>query len=170
MLPSPETWFVAQTQAHRETRASAELTKQGFEVFLPYYRKQIRHARRVNVVNMPLFPGYIFVRLSTATRWRAVNGTLGVIRIVTCANEPAPVPNGVVEGLMSRCDADGYVPLPARDALKAGDRVRVAGGAFAETLGLFDDVRDGDRVAILIDLLGRKVRVLVDGALVEKAA
>jgi transcriptional antiterminator RfaH len=54
--------------------------------------------------------------------------------------------------------------------MRIGDSVRVVGGSFADTLGLFEEMRDGDRVAILLDLLGRKLRVVIDEALVEKAA
>jgi transcriptional antiterminator RfaH len=83
---------------------------------------------------------------------------------------PAPIAKGIVEGLIARLDSRGYIWLPPRAAIRLGDSVRVLGGSFADALGLFEEMRDGDRVAILLDLLGRKVRVVIDEALVEKAA
>lgn len=170
MSLSPASWYVVQSQANREARAAAELTRQGFEVCLPRYLRRVRHARRTTGVAAALFPGYLFVRLGSAQRWRSINGTIGVVRIVMAGERPAPLPAGIVEGLMQRRDAEGYIPLLTRPTLQAGELVRVTGGALAETLGLFEKVRDADRVAILLNLLGRKVRVLVDEALVEKAA
>lgn len=163
-------WHVVQTQANREMRAAAELLKQGFEVFVPRYAKVIRHARRVSKIDAPLFPGYLFTRFGADARWRSVNGTLGVIRLVTVGERPATLAEGIVEGLMALRDNQGYVPLPPRAALSSGESVRVAGGVFAESLGLFEEARGSDRVAILIELLGRKVRVQIDGVMVEKAA
>jgi transcriptional antiterminator RfaH len=164
------TWHVAQTQSHREELVAAELTKQGFSVFLPKYLKQVRHARRVSNVAAALFPGYLFVGFAPDVRWRAVNGTRGVVRLVMAGESPAPITKDIVEGLIARRDARGYIALPPRAAMRIGDSVRVVGGSFADTLGLFEEMRDGDRVAILLDLLGRKLRVVIDEALVEKAA
>lgn len=163
-------WHVAQAQPHREARAVSELAKQGFEVFLPRYVKQVRHARRVTNIAAALFPGYLFVGFSPQARWRSINGTPGIIRLIMAGEAPAPIERDIVEGLMARRDERGYIPLPPREALQSGEAVRIAGGSFAETLGLFEETRDGERVAILLDLLGRKVRVLMDEALIEKAA
>ena len=52
---------------------------------------------------------------------------------------------------------------------RAGDKVRVLDGAFSSCLGLFDGMAARERVAILLDLLGRKVRVVLDADLVAAA-
>ena len=56
-------WFVAQSHVHAESKAAMHLGRQGFEVYLPRYRKQRRHARRIDVVATPLFPRYPFVSI-----------------------------------------------------------------------------------------------------------
>lgn len=168
---SSEAWHVAQTQPRREARAAEELKNQGFRVFLPRYLRRRRHARQITTAPAPLFPGYLFVAFDAAIhRWRSINGTIGIVRLVTTLDRPALVPHGVVEGLVARCDPSGYIPLRSRPAFTPGEPVRVSGGNFAEALGLFAEVRDHDRIAILIELLGRKVRVLIDDDLVERAA
>ncbi len=163
-------WHVAQTQSFREALVAAELSKQGFSVFLPQYLKRVRHARRVTNVEAALFPGYVFVGFGVDARSRAVNGTRGVVRLIMAGESPAPIAKGIVEGLIARLDSRGYSSLPHRAAIRLGDSVRVLGGSFADALGLFEEMRDGDRVAILLNLLGRKVGVVIDEALVEKAA
>ena len=65
-------WYVVQTQAHAETKACWHLARQGFETYLPRYLKRRRHARRVEMVQAPLFPRYLFVVIDIATqRWRS---------------------------------------------------------------------------------------------------
>jgi transcriptional antiterminator RfaH len=169
--PSPRCWYAVQTQSFAEERASRHLAAQGFEVFLPCYRKQRRHARRIDYVKAPLFPRYLFVAPGSAgSRMHSVNGTIGVVRLVATGDRPVSVARGVVEELMCRRDADGLIPLGRNSALAPGDAVRVTHSAFAMTLGLMEGFSDADRVTILLDLMGRKVRVVLDEALVEKAA
>lgn len=164
-------WYVVQTQPNREARAALEVVKQDFEVFAPRYLRQKRHARRVTTVQAPLFPGYIFARFNPdACRWRAINGTVGVVRLITIADQPAPVSTGVVEELMARTDSAGHIPMVAKTRFEPGEIVRLSGGSFEDQLGLFVEFSDHDRVAILLDLLGRKVRVLVVDQRVHKAA
>lgn len=171
MMPNSEIlWHVAQTQSRREALAATELAKQGFEVYVPRYVKKVRHARRIMDVATPLFPGYLFVGFGQQARWRNINGTVGVIRLMMAGERPAPLGKSIVEGLMARGDEMGYIKLQSRDIFQPGDVVRVCHGSFAQALGLFEGVRDADRVAILLDLLGRKVRVLMDPAQVEKVA
>ena len=163
-------WFVAHTQPHAETRAIANLHRQGFETYLPRYLKRRRHARKVDIVPTPLFPRYVFIAIDLERqRWLSIRSTFGISRLVGQADAPLPVPPGIVEGLMSRHDEDGFVRLKAPPGLKPGDKVRVLGGAFEESLGLFEQMTDEQRITILLDLMGRKVRVTLDPALIAAA-
>jgi transcriptional antiterminator RfaH len=114
-------------------------------------------------VPAPLFPRYLFVGIDLgAQRWRSIFSTFGVSRLVCNGELPAPIADQVVNGLKSREDASGYVRLAFRPNFRAGDKIRILEGAFADCLGLYEGMKDSDRVAILLDLLGRKVRVTVD--------
>src|SRR4029453_17118351 len=95
-----ERWYVAMTLPQRENVAAAQLQRQGFSTFLPLHRKTRRHARKVDTILVPLFPRYIFVAMNVKRdRWRSINGTLGVQRIVSNGFMPVPVPPGIVETL-----------------------------------------------------------------------
>jgi transcriptional antiterminator RfaH len=164
-------WYVVQTRHFAETRAAQELANQGFETFLPRYLRKRSHARKVTQVAAPLFPSYLFVAIDPERqRWRAINGTIGVARLVATENGPLPVVPGIVEGLRARLNAGGFIEMSQRPSFTSGETVRIRAGSFAETLGLFEDFRDQDRVAVLLDMLGGTVRVLLDESLVEKAA
>jgi transcriptional antiterminator RfaH len=163
-------WFVAHTHPHAEGKATAHLTRQGFEIYFPRYLKRRRHARRIETVAAPLFPRYLFVAIDlNLQRWRSISSTVGVGQLVCNGDEPTPVPHGVIEALKSREDVNGFIKLERRAAFRAGDKVRVLDGAFSSCLGLFEGMAERERIAILLDLLGRKVRVVLDSDLVVAA-
>jgi transcriptional antiterminator RfaH len=156
-------WYVVQTQPHAERKASLHLARQGFETYLPRYLKRRRHARRIETVVAPLFPRYLFVAVDMATqRWRNIQSTIGVSCLVCNGDEPAALPARVMDQLRSNEDERGFVRVDTRPRFAPGDKVRILDGAFAATMGLFEAVADKDRIAILLDLLGRKVRVVLD--------
>jgi len=163
-------WYVVQTQPHAENRALQHLERQGYRTYLPRYLKRRRHARRVETVAAPLFPRYLFVAVDLASqRWRSIQSTVGVARLVCNGEGPAMVAGDVVAGLKRRENADGFVRLDQRPNLLRGAPVRVLDGVFAACIGLFDGLTDGQRVAILLELLGRKVRVVLDDLSVAAA-
>src|SRR5437764_15377381 len=103
-------WFVAHTHPHAEGKATAHLNRQGFEIYFPRYPKSRRHARRTETVAAPLFPRYVFVAIDMeAQRWRSVQSTIGVACVVCRGDNPAEVPNAVIDGLKSEQDAQGFV-------------------------------------------------------------
>jgi transcriptional antiterminator RfaH len=161
---------VAHTQPHAENRAVANLQRQGFGTYLPRYQKRRRHARKVEIVAAPVFPRYVFVAIDPARqRWLSIRSTVGISRLVCQGDKPLPVPTGIVEALRARHDEAGFLRLMAPPGLKVGDKVRVLDGAFEEALGLLEAVSDDERVTILLDLLGRKVRVTLDSGLIAAA-
>lgn len=163
-------WYVVQTQVNGEARATENLRRQGFETYLPRYLKRRRHARKVDLAAKPLFPRYMFVAIDIATqRWRSVQSTVGVSRLVVNGDEPAVVPDGVIPALKAREDTKGFVKMDAGPAFLPGDKVRVLAGAFMDNAGLFNGIADHDRVSILLEMLGRKVRVLLDADMVAAA-
>lgn len=163
-------WFVVQTQVNSENRAVQNLARQGFETYLPRFEKRRRHARKVELVAAPLFSRYLFVRIDMGTqRWRAIQSTIGVSHLVTYGNEPAPVPDRVIAALRDAEDGRGFVRLQSKPVFAPGAKVRILGGAFMDNFGFFEGQTDRDRIAILLDLLGRQVRVVLDGDLVAAA-
>ena len=156
-------WYVVQTHVHSENKAAAHLLRQGYEVYLPRYLKRRRHARRSENVPAPLFPRYLFVGFDVmAARWRSIQSTQGVSHLVCNGNEPALLPQSVITELHKREDDSGFIRLNAQPLYAPGDKVRVVDGVFGDSFGLFEGMADRDRVAILLDLLGRKVRVVLD--------
>jgi transcriptional antiterminator RfaH len=157
-------WFVVHTQPRAEERALWHLRNQGFHCFLPRLRKLRRHARRVQLTLEPLFPRYLFANFDpSATAWRSINGTRGVIGVLINGCTPQAVPHGVVEVLQREAYSDGATPLTTLGLLREGRKVRIASGAFAGQTGEVAGIssKGSDRVQILLDLLGVKARLPV---------
>lgn len=156
-------WYVVQTHPNAEARAEVHLRRQGFQTYLPRYRKQRRHARRSEDILAPLFPRYLFVAMDTTRqRWRVVQSTLGVSRLVAFGDAPAPMHDGVVEQIRGREDEDGLIGMPANARFAPGEAVQVKSGPLQSCMGLFDGITDNQRVAVLLDILGRKTRVMLN--------
>jgi len=162
-------WYLIHTHPHAERKAAAHLQRQGFQTYQPRYLKRRRHARRIETVSAPLFPCYLFVAVDMLKqRWLAIRSTIGVSSLVGNGDTPGQVPAAIIDDLRRR-EVDGLVMLERRARFARGDRIRIVDGAFAGCLGLFDDMPDRERVAVLLELLGRKVRVVIDDLSVAAA-
>jgi len=168
--PNEPLWYAVHTHPREEQKALVNLRRQNYEVYLPRYAKKVRHARRIERVLRPFFPRYLFVSLNLAMEgWRAIRSTLGVSDIVCFGDQPTPLPPGVIEELKRYEDTEGCIAFKRQKTIKKGDPVLVLSGPFSQLLGRCESVTDNERVSILLDLLGRKVRVLVDAETVEAA-
>ena len=164
-------WYVVSTQPHQEARAETNLRRQGYEAWLPKLLRQRRHARRVDTTKAPLFPGYLFITLEPQVQtWRAINSTFGVRHILCHGELPRPIERGFVEALKETTDDSGVVALPNADKLVPGQPLRLLTGPFANSVGTLLRLADKDRVALLLDLLGREVQILVSRRNVIAAA
>jgi transcription antitermination factor NusG len=136
------------------------LAPKGFRSFLPRLHKTVRHARSLREVIAPVFPGYIFVVLNPERdRWRSINGTFGVARLVSARQRPIPVPTGVVEALLASIDELGLVRFDR--GLKPGQPVRVVAGPFAQVLGVLQRLDANGRVQVLLNIMGRDAAVMM---------
>lgn len=163
-------WYVVHTHPNGEARAEHNLRRQGFRTYLPRYLRRTRHARKTQLVPRPLFPRYVFVSLDLeCDRWRSIQSTFGVKHVVTVGDVPAPVPCGVVEEIRARETDKGCVEVGLPAGLRPGSRVQLIEGLFAESKGVLERVADDRRVSILLELLGREVRVFVPASSVGAA-
>ena len=151
-------WYAVQTQPNRENLALAHLERQGFDVWLPHIKRIIRHARREKSVRRPLFPGYLFINLDLEkVRWRAINGTVGVKNIVSCGRKPSVVDSEFIIALKASESLDGFVDA-GHDHLKPGQEVEILSGPMAGQIGKLLSLDAGNRVTVLLQMLGHFVR------------
>ena len=155
-----KTWFAVYTQPNKEAVASHHLQKQGFEILLPKYMKQRRHARKTELVEAPLFPRYLFVGVvRELAQWRVIRSTIGVTDLVQFGIKPAEVPLSLVNALRLKMNEDGLLKLTQKFVPSRGDKLQIVAGAFCESVGIFEKMDSSDRVTMLLDLMGRSVRL-----------
>jgi transcriptional antiterminator RfaH len=168
-LGPDERWFLVYTLPNKETRAQFYLTRQGFRTYLPQFRKSVRHARKVRIVCAPLFPRYLFIVLDlTIDPWLSVSGTIGVSSLFISNGRPVPVPEGVVETLVSAADDRGIVRLD--DGLGPGQTVRILVGPFAEFIGILQRLDGPERARILLDIMGSAVPINLSRSALARVA
>ncbi len=153
-------WYVVQTQAAREQDAALELRKQGFDAFAPQFLQRREVRRQVIYRPRPLFPGYGFVAFdANIHRWRSINGTRGVIRLLVADGEyPVAVPQGEMENLRAMVDEDGFVHLDDLGkpwACRTDHLLRVTAGPFRSLAGLCQE-NDETRAKALLSILGQE--------------
>ena len=150
-------WHVVHTKPRAEARALENLERQGFEVFLPMITLQkVRRAKLANVTE-PMFSRYLFIQLDkVSSNWSPIRSTMGVSKLVTFGNQPAAVPQDIVDALRS---------APAQDAARffsSGDAVRFVDGPLHGLEGLFQAPDGEARAMIFINLLSRPQVVSVE--------
>ncbi len=165
-------WFAVRIKPHKERIACAHFERQGFTVYLPKTLKTRRHARRVEQVVRPFFPGYLFLHLAPEERrWPTIGGTIGAIGPVCFGDQYPPVPAWLIESLQAREDEQGYISTREIELsfLKPGSKVRVVCGDLQGVEGIFREIRGQDRAVILLDMLRRQVAATVSVAALTAA-
>ncbi len=166
-LPT-KSWYLVYTKPRQEEVAQTNLVRQGYGVYLPHVREARKRQGRRTMVVEPLFPRYLFIHLDTHTdNWGPIRSTLGVASLVRFGQEPARIPDELVDFLKARASEAGLHDW-AEQNYRAGDKVRVAEGAFRGYEGIMLARTSRERVVVLLDILGRQVRTKVDRVHLER--
>lgn len=155
---SQRRWYAVQAKTGQEDYAELNLRRQGCTTFLPKSLKTIRHARKITTIRSAFFPGYMFVSLDLEReRWRSIDSTYGVLRLVKAHDRPLATPVGLVEDLMAATGVDGL--LDRASALRPGASARFIGGPFTDQLVVVERMSGPDRVRVLLSIMGQSVPV-----------
>jgi transcriptional antiterminator RfaH len=156
-------WVVVNTHPHKEAFATDNLERQSFSVYCPLVRKQIRHARRVQDVLRPLFPSYLFVQIEPAMqRWQSICSTFGVRSLVCCGERLSYLDDGFIRSLKTR-ELEGVIVRP-QTPYSVSQQVRLSGGPFDGLVATIIEMNEKERLIVLMDLLNRPVKVMVDAS------
>jgi transcription termination/antitermination protein NusG len=157
-------WYAAYTSPHHEKWVAGQMNDSQIECFLPVYKSVRRWKDRRKQLELPLFPGYVFVRIALQDRLRVLR-LPGVVQFVAFQGKPAALPEPEIEALRHGMQASAHFePHPY---LKAGRRVRVRNGAMQGVEGVLVRNKDCFRVVMTIDLIMRSVALEVDAADIE---
>lgn len=162
-------WYLVHTKPRQEKRALENLERQGYQCYLPIFSSEALRQGRLTVIDEPLFPRYLFIRLGRgdlAKSWVPIRSTKGVSRLVCFGVEPARVDDGLIELL--RVQEVSLRGEPVR-LFKSGEKVRLTEVPFAGIEGVYQ-MADGDhRVMVLIEILSKPVALRVSPSNLSKA-
>jgi transcription antitermination factor NusG len=154
-------WFAAYTMSRHEKRIAAQLERIGIEHFLPLYVVHKTWKNRVRVdVQLPLFPNYIFARLSPGAHV-ALLQVSGVLSMVRNAAGSVPIPAGDMDALRQFVGCKGFLPYAY---VHSGDRVRICRGPFEGLTGVVLRRNNGFRFVVTLDAIGKSVALDLDAA------
>ena len=154
-------WYAIWTRSRHEQVVREQLSRKGFDAFLPTITKWSRWKDRKKQVDWPLFPGYCFVKLVPDDRLPVLTCT-GVVSIVSFNGEPAVIPDHEIDSIRRLLETDlQFDPCPL---IKEGSLVEVVHGPLRGVIGRL--VRKGAhaRLVLAVALIGQGVSVEVDAA------
>jgi transcription antitermination factor NusG len=157
-------WYAAYTLANHEKRVAEQLERKSIEQFLPLYETVRRWKDRRMQLQVPLFPGYVFVHIPLEARLEILQ-IRSVVRLVGFSGCPAALPDNEIEAL--RRGLDQQLRAEPHPFLKAGRRVRIRSGPLRGIEGILVNRKGGYRVVLSIELIMRSIAAEVDVADLE---
>lgn len=160
-------WYALYTCAQHEKRVASELESREVTNFLPVYRSLRRWRDRRVELDLPLFPGYLFVHLELNDRLRVLQ-VPGVVKIVGFNGQPQPVDECEISALRNTVGALLRIePFPY---LTTGCRVRIRQGPLAGIEGILLRKKKQCRLVLSLSLIASSVAVEIDASDVERVA
>jgi len=158
-------WYAAYTSANHEKRVDVQLGQRSVEHFLPLYDSVRRWKDRRMKLQLPLFPGYVFVRLALPDRLKVLQ-VPGVARLVGFNGRPAVLPDREIEAL--RTSLAAQLRAEPHPYLTVGRRVRIQRGPLGGVEGILIRKKNALRVVLSLDLIMRSASVEVDVGDIER--
>jgi transcription antitermination factor NusG len=164
-----QSWFAINTRPRYEKKVTANLQEKGVDTFLPLSSATHQWSDRRRLVELPLFPGYVFVRISLSLNTRvSVLQTNGVISFVGDRNLGTPIPDCEIEAIQGVIEGGASIErIEPSPHWHAGQRVRICGGCFDGVTGVLVTV-DGERsLVVSVNLIQRSIAMRIQGYKVE---
>jgi transcription antitermination factor NusG len=154
-----QAWFALRVKSNREKITATALRGQGYEEFVPMYRRSRRYSGRTRIIELPLFPGYVFCRFAKHNR-RPILMHPGVLHVVGIGKEPMPVDSNEIASIRLIAKSPFYAePWPF---IAVGEQVEVTSGPLAGAQGIILAVKNNCRLVASLTLLQRSIAVEVD--------
>jgi transcription termination/antitermination protein NusG len=161
-LPAPEAWFAIHTRSKCEKKVATQLGDVQIKCFLPIVKEIRAWSDRSKVIDQPLFPGYIFVRISGEDRIRiSVLRINGVVGFVGVQGQGIPIPDPEIENIQTLLSS--RLPFEPYPFLRVGQKVRIRGGYLDGIEGILAAKNSDRSVVISVDLIQRSLAVRVCG-------
>lgn len=160
-------WYLVYSKPRQEQCSLENLERQGFECFLPLISVEKLRCKLIVVVQEPLFPRYLFIRLDASQEgrsWNPIRSTTGVSRLVSFGQVPAKVDDLLVDTIRVSVSGEGVLLRH----FEPGEVVRINDGPFAGLEAAYQMPDGESRVMVLISILSKKVSLSLEPASLSK--
>jgi len=165
MAPQITSWHVLYTCPHMEKKISKDLEYFSIPNYLPLTKVQRQWSDRKKIVELPLFPNYVFVQLPVKSLYTALQ-IPGVVKYVSFDGKPAVVAASVIAN-MQQMVASGKEVMAEDRMFARGERVQVLNGPLEGITGVVKEVRGKQRLFLQLETLQQALSVEIDGSRVE---
>jgi transcription antitermination factor NusG len=152
-------WFALTVKPRHEKAVGDRLQIRSLEAYVPVCHSRRKWSDRLKIVELPLFPGYVFSRFCFARR-SSVLEVAGVTSVVGFDAKPCPVSDAEIEAI--RVMVGSGLPIKEWPYIKVGQRVRICEGSMSGLEGILIREKTGYRVVVNVELLNRAVTVELD--------
>lgn len=164
--PIKAAWYAAHTRSRHERLVAYHLGMRGIVQYCPTITETHTWSDRRKKVELPLFPGYVFVQIVASNESRVeVLRVPGVLRLLGAGSGGMPIPDEQIESVRTLVDQN--LPWTSHPFLKTGQRVRVRSGALEGVEGIFVKRSGADTLVISVDAIQRSISVSIQGYNVE---
>jgi transcription antitermination factor NusG len=151
-------WFALRVRPNYEKPVSAVLRGKGFQEFLPLIQSRRQWSDRVKIMDLPLFPGYLFCRLNLDERMPLLT-TPGFLYLVGVGRNPEPIDESEIQAIQSVLRSG--LPVTPWPSLMVGQRVRLKHGPLRGLEGVLTKIANQHRMYVAVTLLKRSISVEV---------
>jgi transcriptional antiterminator RfaH len=153
-------WIACSTHVNQEQLAVLHLKRQKYDIYCPMFKKKLSHARRIDHVERPLFPGYVFIHVDPVHDcWRPILSTTGIRTLIRFGEKLGTISDDFIQSLRSR-EQDGYI-VTSDYMYQVGQRVQINSGPFDGVIATILSMDEKQRLVVLMDLMLRHVRVKI---------
>ena len=159
-------WYAVHTRSRHEKFVSFQLQSRGIPHYLPIITEVHRWSDRRKKVELPLFPGYVFVNVAPTNEERVrVLRADGVVRFVGNTYEGTQIPTEEIESVKTLVEQ--HVPWVAYPFLKIGQRIRIRGGALDGVEGIFESRNGEEMLVVSVNAIQRSLSIRIRGYNIE---
>lgn len=157
-------WYLLSSKPHKDALAEEQLLIQGYEVYRPLAQRLRKRRGKMLKVTESLFPRYMFINLDTLDdNWAPIRSTYGVSQIIRFGNEPARVPEPLIDALKENETAFGEKAIDL-DRFHKGEQVILTDGPFKGLTGVFLSYDGEERAMVLLEIMHSQTRLGISPA------
>jgi transcription antitermination factor NusG len=159
-------WYAIQTRFRHEKLVACQLKLQGINTFLPLVSEVRRWSDRRKLVQLPLFSGYVFVRIVALVEARLqILRINGVVSMVGARGQGTPIPDRQIENIQKLLTNN--TPFMDHPFLRIVQRVRIRGGCLDGVEGILLGCNGNRRLVVSVESIERSLALRIEGYEVE---